>query len=83
MRALCIDGARIRLRGKPTFWAPRGRLQFVAERAQAAGRGALLEALEKLKAKLAAEGLFDRERKRPLPAEPRIVRSRLRAEAAP
>jgi exodeoxyribonuclease VII large subunit len=73
VRGLCVDGARVRLRGKPTFWAPRGRLQFVADRAQAAGRGALLEALEKLKAKLAAEGLFAPERKRALPAEPRIV----------
>jgi exodeoxyribonuclease VII large subunit len=72
-RALCVDGGRVRLRGRPTFWAPRGRLQLVVDRAQAAGRGALLEALEKLKAKLAAEGLFSAERKRPLPAEPRIV----------
>jgi exodeoxyribonuclease VII large subunit len=73
MRTLCVDGARVRLRGKPTLWAPRGRLQFVADRAQAAGRGALLEALERLKAKLAAEGLFAPERKRPLPSEPRVV----------
>jgi exodeoxyribonuclease VII large subunit len=72
-RTLCVDGARVRLRGKPTFWAPRGRLQFVADRAQAAGRGALLEALERLKAKLAAEGLFAPERKRALPREPRVV----------
>lgn len=73
MRVLCVDGARLRLRGRPTFWAPRGRLQLVADRAQAAGRGALLEALERLKAKLAAEGLFDPERRRPVPAEPRVV----------
>jgi exodeoxyribonuclease VII large subunit len=73
IRALCVDGARARLRGKPTFWAPRGRLQFVADRVQAAGRGALLEALERLKATLAAEGLFALERKRPLPTEPRII----------
>ncbi len=72
-RALCVDGARVRLRGKPDFYAPRGRLQLIADRMQAAGRGALLEALEKLKAKLAAEGLFAAERKRPIPAEPRIV----------
>lgn len=73
MRPLCADGARVRLRGRPTLWVPRGRLQLVADRMQAAGRGALLEAIEKLKAKLAAEGLFAPERKRPLPAEPRIV----------
>jgi exodeoxyribonuclease VII large subunit len=73
MRTLCVDGARVRLRGRPTFWAPRGRLQLVADRMQAAGRGALLEALERLKAKLAAEGLFAPERKRTLPREPRVV----------
>jgi exodeoxyribonuclease VII large subunit len=73
VRALCADGTRVRLRGRPTFWAPRGRLQFVADRAQAAGRGALLEALERLKEKLASEGLFAAERKRTLPREPRTV----------
>jgi exodeoxyribonuclease VII large subunit len=73
MRTLCVNGARARLRGKPVLWAPRGRLQFVADRAQAAGRGALLEAVERLKVKLAAEGLFAPERKRNLPAEPRVV----------
>jgi exodeoxyribonuclease VII large subunit len=73
MRTLVVDGARLRLRGRPTFWAPRGRLQLVADRAQAAGRGALLEALERLKAKLTAEGLFAPERRRPLPTEARVV----------
>ncbi len=73
MRALCVDGARLRLRGKPTLWAPRGRLQLIADRLQATGRGALLEALERLKAKLAAEGLFAAERKRALPVEPRVI----------
>ncbi len=73
MRKLCFDGARVRLRGKPTMWAPRGRLQFVGDRLQAAGRGALLEAIERLKAKLDAEGLFAPGRKRALPTEPRIV----------
>jgi exodeoxyribonuclease VII large subunit len=72
-RALVKDGARVRLRGRPTFWAPRGKLQFIADRADAVGRGALLEALEKLKEKLSAEGLFAPERKRPLPADPRTI----------
>ena len=72
-RALLVDGARVRIRGKPTFWAPRGRLQFICDRAQAVGKGALLEALQKLKTKLGAEGLFAAERKRPLPREPRRV----------
>ncbi len=73
MRTLLKDGARIRVRGKPTFWAPRGKLQLVADRLEPTGKGALLEALEKLKAKLAAEGLFAQERKRPLPSDPRVI----------
>jgi exodeoxyribonuclease VII large subunit len=72
-KALLCDGARVRVRGRPTFWAPRGRLQLVIDRVEAAGRGALLEALEKLKEKLAAEGLFALERKRSLPVEPRVL----------
>jgi exodeoxyribonuclease VII large subunit len=72
-RGMIVDGARVRLRGRPTFWAPRGRLQFVAERVEAVGRGALLEALERLKTKLAAEGLFDPNAKRAIPAEPRVI----------
>jgi exodeoxyribonuclease VII large subunit len=72
-RSLLKDGARVRLRGQPDFWAPRGRLQLICDRVAPAGRGALLEALEKLKEKLAAEGLFADERKRKLPREPRII----------
>lgn len=72
-RQLIGDGKRVQLRGRATVWAPRGRLQFVAEQARPSGKGALLEALEKLKAKLLAEGLFAIERKRPLPKEPRLI----------
>lgn len=72
-RALVKDGARIRIRARATYYAPRGRLQLTADRVDPTGKGALLEALEKLKAKLAAEGLFAPERKRPLPSEPRVV----------
>ncbi len=68
-----VDGARLQLWGRATLWAPRGRLQLVANFARPAGRGALLEALEALKARLLAEGLFALERKRPLPSDPRIV----------
>jgi len=67
------DGARIQLWGRATVWAPRGRLQLVGTFARPAGRGALLEALEQLKKRLEAEGLFAAERKRPLPADPRVV----------
>ncbi len=67
------EGARLLIWGKATVWAPRGRLQFVAERARPFGRGALLLALEGLKARLSAEGLFAVERKRPLPDSPKVV----------
>ena len=67
------EGARLQLTGQATVWAPRGRLQYVIDELRPAGRGALLEALEQLKERLTAEGLFALERKRPLPAEPRVV----------
>lgn len=72
-RRVLADGARLQLKGRATVWAPRGRLQLVGTLARLAGRGELLLALEKLKEKLAAEGLFDPARKRPLPSAPRIV----------
>jgi exodeoxyribonuclease VII large subunit len=68
-----VDGARLQLWGRATVWAPRGRLQLVGTFARPAGRGALLEALEALKKRLEAEGLFALERKRPLPADPQVV----------
>jgi exodeoxyribonuclease VII large subunit len=72
-RALLAEGARVRVRGRPDVWPARGKLQLVVDRVLPAGRGALLEALERLKARLAGEGLFDEGRKRPLPSEPRRV----------
>lgn len=72
-RAVVRDGAKVLLRGRPTYYSPRGRLQFVADRVGLSGKGTLLEALQKLKEKLAAEGLFRDDRKRALPREPRVV----------
>jgi exodeoxyribonuclease VII large subunit len=72
-RRLIRDGARVQIYGRATVWAPRGRLQFIAEVARPAGKGALLAALEALKEKLSQEGLFDPARKRPLPKAPRVV----------
>jgi exodeoxyribonuclease VII large subunit len=68
-----FDGARVQTLGRATLWAPRGRLQFVISRVRPVGLGSMLEQLERLKAKLKAEGLFERERKRPLPVAPRYV----------
>jgi len=67
------EGARLQLIGKATVWAPRGRLQFIANQVRPAGRGALLEALEQLKERLTAEGIFSAERKRALPSDPHVV----------
>lgn len=67
------EGARVQVHGRATVWMPRGRLQYVVESVRPVGRGALLEALERLKLQLAAEGLFASERKRKLPALPRVV----------
>lgn len=67
------EGARVQLRGRATFYPPRGRLQWIAEIARPAGQGALLLALEKLKQKLTEEGLTSVERKRPLPSDPKVV----------
>jgi exodeoxyribonuclease VII large subunit len=72
-RRLLVDGARVQVRAKPGFWAPRGRVQLAVEAMRPLGRGALLEALEQLKTKLASEGLFAAEKKRPLPREPRVI----------
>jgi exodeoxyribonuclease VII large subunit len=72
-RGLLSDGARVIVRGKATVWAPRGRLQFVVDAVRPAGRGALLEALEKLKERLLAEGLFSPERKRAVPSRARMI----------
>ena len=72
-RRLVIDGARLQLRGRATVFAPRGRLQFSCDIARPAGRGALLEALENLKNRLLAEGLFAPDRKRPLPLHATLI----------
>jgi exodeoxyribonuclease VII large subunit len=72
-RRILTEGARLQLKGRATVWAPRGRLQLVGTLARLAGRGELLLALEKLKERLAQDGLFDPARKRPLPSAPRIV----------
>lgn len=72
-REMIRDGARLVVLAKVVYYAPRGRLQIAILRVNAAGRGAILEAIEALKKKLAGEGLFAPERKRPLPADPRVI----------
>lgn len=62
------DGMQVLGRGRVTLYEPRGEYQLILEHLEPAGEGALRRAFEELKARLAAEGLFDSARKRPLPA---------------
>ena len=67
------DGMRVLARGRLTLYEARGDYQLVLDHMEEAGEGALRRAFEELKARLAAEGLFDAARKRPLPAFPRRI----------
>lgn len=73
MRFALEDGMCIVARGRVTVYEPRGEYQIVLEYAEPKGLGALQLAFEQLKQRLAAEGLFETERKRPLPFLPRRV----------
>ena len=64
------DGSEVEAFGGVTVYEPRGKYQLVARELRPAGLGALLLALEELKRKLQAEGLFDAARKRALPRYP-------------
>jgi len=66
-------GLEVIVTGKITTYPAGSRYQIVIDSMEAAGVGALLAQLERLKAKLAAEGLFAPERKRPLPSMPAVV----------
>lgn len=67
------DGLDVICHGHLDVYAPRGSYQLVIDELQPKGVGSLELALRKLRDKLAAEGLFDPSRKRPLPAFPRCV----------
>jgi len=67
------NGQQVLVRARVSLYAPRGDYQLLVEHLEDAGRGALQQAYEMLKARLAAEGLFSAERKRALPANPRGV----------
>ncbi|HET8666423.1 MAG TPA: exodeoxyribonuclease VII large subunit [Terriglobales bacterium] len=67
------DGLQVIARGRVTVYEDRGELQLLTEYLEPKGAGALQIAFEQLKAKLAAEGLFAQERKKPIPAMPRCV----------
>jgi len=67
------DGLQVELRGRLAVYEARGELQMVVESLQRLGAGQLYEEFLRLRARLAAEGLFDPRRKRPLPPFVRTV----------
>jgi len=67
------DGDEVLVRGRLGLYEARGDFQLIIEHMEPAGEGALRLQFEALKRKLAAEGLFDAERRRPIPAEPRCL----------
>jgi exodeoxyribonuclease VII large subunit len=67
------DGMLVQLRGRVSLYEARGDYQFLVDHIEESGEGALRRRFELLKAKLAAEGLFDTRRKVPLPSLPRRI----------
>jgi exodeoxyribonuclease VII large subunit len=67
------DGLHVTVRGSISVYEARGEYQFYVEHVDPVGLGALQLAFEQLKKRLDAEGLFDPERKKPLPILPQCV----------
>ncbi|HEX8492372.1 MAG TPA: exodeoxyribonuclease VII large subunit [Pyrinomonadaceae bacterium] len=67
------DGLQVRARGRLTVYEPRGDYEMIVEALDPVGAGALRVAFEQMRDRLAAEGLFAEELKRPLPLFPRRV----------
>jgi exodeoxyribonuclease VII large subunit len=80
--ALPRDGDAVRVRGRLSVYEAGGNYQLYAERIEMAGRGNLALAFEQLKQRLAAEGLFEADRKRPLPRFPARIGIVTSADAA-
>ncbi|WP_165323574.1 exodeoxyribonuclease VII large subunit [Rhizorhabdus phycosphaerae] len=73
MRFRPEDGIEVIATGKLTTFPGRSKYQIVIDRMELAGQGALMALLDQRRRQLAAEGLFDEERKRPLPFLPRVI----------
>ncbi len=73
MKFLPEDGLKVTVRGSVSVYEARGEYQIYVESIEPAGRGALQLAFEQLKRRLEAEGLFDAERKKPLPLLPNRI----------
>ena len=67
------DGDKVRCTGNLSVYAPQGNYQIIVNTMEMAGAGNILQMLEERKRKLAAEGLFDENRKKPLPLYPRTI----------
>jgi exodeoxyribonuclease VII large subunit len=67
------EGQRVLVRARVSLYEPRGDFQLMIEHLEEAGIGALRREFELLKARLAAEGLFDEQRKRTLPPVPQTI----------
>lgn len=67
------NGMAVAVSGRVSFYERDGKLQLYVEYAELIGDGALFLRFEQLKARLEAEGLFDADRKRPLPSQPAVV----------
>jgi exodeoxyribonuclease VII large subunit len=67
------DGMHVQIRGRVSLYEARGDYQFLVDHMEEAGEGALRRRFDLLKAKLAAEGLFADEHKKPLPTMPRRI----------
>ncbi len=73
LRMLPEDGLEVIATGRLTIYAGRSKYQIVVESFEVAGEGALLKLLEDRRRQLAAEGLFDEDRKRDLPFLPGVI----------
>jgi exodeoxyribonuclease VII large subunit len=73
LRFALQEGLQVIVRGRLTVYEPRGEYQIVLDTVEPKGIGALQLAFEQLKERLATEGLFDRDRKKSIPAFPRTV----------
>jgi len=73
LRLAVQEGAAIEAHGKIAVYEPQGQYQLIVNLVQAKGEGALYQEFLRLKAMLEAEGLFNIERKRPIPESPRRI----------
>jgi exodeoxyribonuclease VII large subunit len=73
VRFKLADGLKVLIQGRVSLYPQRGQYQLVASSIEPRGLGALQLAFDQLKKKLAAEGLFSEERKRPIPAFPERI----------